>query len=234
MGFTLMENFETPYFAKSISEFWRRWHISLSTWFRDYLYIPLGGNRCSRLRKYINVMITMTLSGLWHGANWTYIAWGMLHGLYQVIGDFTGKLRKEFYQKLHAKTESFSFQLAQGITTFVLVDIAWIFFRAPSLRDAVEFCRRLVMKWDPWNLFNGTIYTLGLDRGEVHILLVGFIALLLTDILRYRKKLDLVGFLQQQCIWFRWIVIFVLIVSVLVYGIYGIQFESQQFIYFQF
>ena len=90
------------------------------------------------------------------------------------------------------------------------------------------------MKWDPWNFFNGTVYTLGLDRGEMNILLAAFMALLLTDILRYRKKLDLIGFLQQQCIWFRWIVIFVLIISVLVYGIYGIQFESQQFIYFQF
>ncbi len=234
MGFKLMENFETPYFAKSVSEFWRRWHISLSTWFRDYLYIPLGGNRCSKSRKYLNIMITMALSGLWHGANWTYIAWGVLHGLYQVVGDLTGKLRSGFYRKLHAKTESFSFRLAQGIMTFMLVDVAWIFFRAPSIRDALEFCRRLVTKWDPWNLFNGTVYTLGLDRVEMHILLAGFIMLLLTDILRYRKKLDLVGFLQQQCIWFRWIVIFVLIVSVLVYGTYGIRFESQQFIYFQF
>lgn len=116
------------------------------------------------------------------------------------MGDLTGKLRSGFYQKLHAKTESFSFRLAQGITTSVLVDIAWIFFRAPSIRDALEFCWRLVVKWDPWNLFNGTVYTLGLDRGEMHILLAAFIVLLLTDILRYRKKLDLVGFLQQQCI----------------------------------
>lgn len=234
MGFTLMENFETPYFACSVGEFWRRWHISLSTWFRDYLYIPLGGNRCSRGRKYLNVMLTMTLSGLWHGANWTYVVWGLLHGGYQVVGDFTQKLRGKLYQSLHAKTESFSFRLAQGISTFVLVDIAWIFFRAPSISDALEYCRRLVMKWDPWSFFNGTIYTLGLDRPEMNILLVAVLVLLLVDILRYKKEVDIACFLQEQCIWFRWLVLFSLIVAVLIYGIYGVRFESRQFIYFQF
>lgn len=234
MGFTLMENFETPYFAKSVGEFWRRWHISLSTWFRDYLYIPLGGNRCSRLRKYGNVMLTMTLSGLWHGANWTYVAWGLLHGGYQVVGDLTKKWRKNIYSAVHAKTESFSFRLAQGISTFLLVDVAWIFFRAPSISDALEYCRRLVMKWDPWSFFDGTLYTLGLDRPEMNILAAAVVILLLVDILRYKRKMDLAGFLQEQCIWFRWLVIFALIIAVLVYGVYGINFESQQFIYFQF
>lgn len=234
MGFTLMENFETPYFAKSVGEFWRRWHISLSTWFRDYLYIPLGGNRCSRFRKYCNVMLTMTLSGLWHGANWTYVAWGLLHGAYQVVGDLTKKWRKSIYSAVHAKTESFSFRLAQGISTFLLVDVAWIFFRAPSISDALEYCRRMVVKWDPWSFFDGTVYTLGLDRPEMNILAAAVVILLLVDVLRYKKKMDIAGFLQEQCIWFRWIVIFALIIAVLVYGVYGINFESQQFIYFQF
>lgn len=89
MGFDLMENFDTPYFSRSISEFWHRWHISLSSWFRDYLYIPLGGNRCSRLRKYGNLLITFMVSGLWHGAGWTFLAWGMLHGVYQILGDLS-------------------------------------------------------------------------------------------------------------------------------------------------
>ena len=97
MGIELMENFNTPYFSKSISEFWRRWHISLSSWLRDYIYIPLGGNRCSRLRRYLNIMITFFLSGLWHGASWTYIFWGVLHGAYQVIGDVLRPLRNRIY-----------------------------------------------------------------------------------------------------------------------------------------
>lgn len=234
MGFKLMENFETPYFSKSISEFWRRWHISLSTWFRDYLYIPLGGNRCSKPRKYFNVMVTMAVSGLWHGADWNYVAWGMLHGAYQVIGDVTSGWRTRLYDVLHAKKESVSFQLAQVVSTFILADVAWIFFRAPSLSHALRFCKRLVTKWDPWNLFNGEIYTLGLDRPEFNILIVSLVVLFLADLIRYRKKQEITVFLQEQCIWFRWGVIIALITATLVFGVYGFQFESTQFIYFNF
>ncbi len=234
MGFRLMENFETPYFSRSVSEFWKRWHISLSTWFRDYVYIPLGGNRRSRLRKYVNVMVTMGVSGLWHGASWTYVIWGLLHGVYQVAGDITGGLRTRVYDALHTKKESFSFRLAQTVSTFLLADIAWIFFRAPSVSHALRFCRRLVTKWDPWDLFNGKIYTLGLDRREFHILGVSLVILFLADLLRYRKKQEITAFLQEQCIWFRWGAIIALITATLVFGIYGVEFESSQFIYFQF
>ena len=234
MGFTLMENFDTPYFATSVSEFWRRWHISLSTWFRDYVYIPLGGNRCSRIRKYFNLMVTFGVSGLWHGANWTYVFWGVLHGMYQVVGDLTRPFRTKLFAKCQAKTESFSFKLAQMAGTFILVDIAWIFFRADSLRIALEYCKRLFTKWDPWSLFNGEIYNLGLDRTEFNILIVAFIVLLLVELLRYCKKQMITDFLKEQCIWFRWGVIFALIFAVIIYGMYGVQFESSQFIYFQF
>ena len=234
MGFTLMENFETPYFAKSVSEFWRRWHISLSTWFRDYVYIPLGGNRCSKARKYFNLMVTFGVSGLWHGASWTYVAWGVIHGVYQVVGDFTRPFRKKLYEKGQVKTESFSFKLGQIVSTFLLVDFAWIFFRAGSLGIALEYCKRIFTKWDPWSLFNGEIYSLGLDRPEFNILLVSVVLLLLVDFLQYFKKQSITDFLSQQCIWFRWMVIIGLIGAIIIYGIYGIQFDSSQFIYFQF
>lgn len=234
MGFELMENFDTPYLSRSVGEFWRRWHISLSTWFRDYVYIPLGGNRCSKSRKYWNLMITMGVSGLWHGANWTYVAWGLLHGVYQVVGDMTRKLRGKLYTGLQVKTESFSFKLAQIVSTFLLVDFAWIFFRADSIGVALDYYRRIFTKWDPWSLFNGEIYTLGLDRFEFNILVVSVVALFLVELLRYVKKETITDFLEKQCIWFRWGVIFVLIAAILVYGVYGIKFESSQFIYFQF
>lgn len=234
MGFTLMENFDTPYFATSISDFWRRWHISLSTWFRDYVYIPLGGNRCSKIRKYFNLMVTFGVSGLWHGANWTYVFWGFLHGIYQVVGDITKPFRQSLWKKTNAKTESFSFKLAQVVGTFVLVDIAWIFFKANSLGIAVDYCKRMFTKWDPWSLFNGELYNLGLDRFEFNILIVATVALLLVDLLRYCKKQLITEFLQEQCIWFRWGVIFVLIFATIIYGMYGIQFDASQFIYFQF
>ena len=234
IGFQLMENFDTPYFSCSISEFWRRWHISLSTWFRDYVYIPLGGSRCSRIRKYFNLLVTMGVSGLWHGANWTYVFWGLLHGVYQIVGDMTKNFRKNLYEKANVKTKSFSFKLAQIVSTFVLVDFAWIFFRADSLRIAIEYCKRIFTRWDPWSLFNGEIYTLGLDRFEFNILMVSALVLFLTELVRYVKKQSIIEFLQEQCIWFRWAVILLLISAVLVYGMYGIKFESSQFIYFQF
>ncbi len=234
MGFTLMENFDTPYFACSIGEFWRRWHISLSTWFRDYVYIPLGGSRCSKPRKYLNLMITMAVSGLWHGADWTYVAWGLLHGVYQVVGDMTRPFRQHLWKKTGAKTDSFSFRLGQMILTFAFVDLAWIFFRADSIGTAVRYIGRMVTRFDPWTLFDGTLYTLGLDRFEFSILWVALIALFLVDLLRYFKKMNLAVFLMEQCLWFRWLVVFGLIFACLVYGVYGIKFESSQFIYFQF
>ncbi len=234
MGFTLMENFDTPYLAHSISDFWRRWHISLSTWFRDYVYIPLGGNRCTRIRKYFNVMVTMGISGLWHGANWTFVAWGLLHGIYQVLEDLLTPIKTKVNESLKVKTESFSYKLLEIAVTFTLVDFAWIFFRAGSISTAILYCKRIFTKWDPWSLFNGAIYELGLDRFEFKVLAVSVLVLVLTELLRYFRGQSITVFLREQCIWFRWMVLLLLICAIFVYGIYGIEFESSQFIYFQF
>ena len=234
MGFEIMDNFDTPYFSMSIGEFWRRWHISLSTWFRDYVYIPLGGNRKGRLRKYFNLLVTFGISGLWHGASWSFVAWGLIHAMYQIIGDVTRPWKEKLYQVTKTKTESFSFKLAKMVCTFVLVDFAWIFFRAGSIGTAVVYIKRIFTKWDPWSLFNGEIYTLGLDRPEFNILIVATVVLLLVDLLRYVKKQTITVFLDAQNIWFRWGVILLMIGAVIVYGMYGINFDSAQFIYFQF
>jgi len=234
MGFKLMDNFNTPYFAMSVSEFWRRWHISLSTWFRDYVYIPLGGNRKGKMRKYVNLMITFGVSGLWHGASWNYVAWGLIHGMYQIIGDITKPWREKLYNITGTKTESFSFKLGKVISTFVLVDFAWIFFRAGSIGIAIEYIKRIFTKWDPWSLFNGEIYSLGLDRPEFNILIVAGVILLLVDLIRYKKQQTITQFLDEQCIWFRWGAIILMIGAIIVYGMYGINFDSAQFIYFQF
>ena len=234
LGVRLMENFDTPYFASSISEFWKRWHISLSTWFRDYVYIPLGGNRCSRFRKYFNIMVTMGISGLWHGANWNFLAWGLIHGVYQVAGDLSKPIRQKIYTAGKFRTESFSFKLGQIVTTFLLVDIAWIFFRGRSISVALAYCKRIITKWDPWSFFNGEIYNLGLDRPEFNILTVSVLVLFLAELVRYFKKQTIDIFLREQCIWFRWGVVMLLVLAVLVYGIYGVKFESALFIYFQF
>lgn len=234
MGFQLMENFNTPYFSRSIKEFWQRWHISLSTWFRDYLYIPLGGNRCSKIMKYRNVMITFLVSGLWHGASWNFVAWGGLHGLYQIVSDIMKPYKKKMTEKLHVKTQSFSYKLGQMLVTFILADFAWIFFRMNSFRYSLEFISRIFRKWNPWVLFDQSLYNLGLNQQEIHILILSLTILFLTDLIRYRKSETLDIFLKNQCLWFRWGALIFLFFYIVIYGVYGPAFEAKQFIYFQF
>ena len=234
MDFQLMENFNTPYFAASIQDFWRRWHISLSSWFRDYLYIPLGGNRCSKWKKYRNLMITFLVSGLWHGANWTYVVWGGIHGLYQIIGAELRGVKNRINEKLHTNTECFSYKLGQILVTFVLTDFAWIFFRSNSLKDAFAYIGRMVTKADLWSFFNGELYNLGLERAELNILFLGLILLLLVDLIRYIRKERIDTFLAGQNLWFRWSVLLFLIGAIAVCGVYGPAYDAKQFIYFQF
>ena len=147
MGIHLMQNFNRPYSAKTIKEFWARWHISLSTWFRDYLYIPLGGNRCAPARRWLNVMIVFLVSGLWHGAAWTFVLWGFLHGAYQLIGGLTLKKRQELCEKWHINRESAGFRFYQQALTCVLVTFAWIFFRANSTGDLLTLLSHLFTSW---------------------------------------------------------------------------------------
>lgn len=234
MGFALMENFNAPYFSKSIKEFWRRWHISLSTWFRDYLYIPLGGNRCKTIRRYFNVMVTFLVSGLWHGASWNYVIWGGIHGAYQVAGELFMPWKKKFVQRFKVKTECTSYKLGQMLSTFLLTTFAWIFFRADSFRMAILYIQRMFRKWNPWVLFDGSIYALGLDRTEMCILAVAVIILFLADMVRYRAGKRMDEYLESQNLVFKWFVIICLILFVVVYGKYGPYYAANQFIYFQF
>lgn len=141
-----MENFKRPYFSKSIQEFCRRWHISLSTWFKDYLYIPLGGNRVSKARYYFNIFVTFLLSGLWHGFNWTFIVWGGLHGFYLIIGTIKKKTCDNVYALLKLGEQSKLKHCIKILITFVLVDFAWIFFRAKNIFDSIYIIK---------NIFNG-------------------------------------------------------------------------------
>ncbi|MCM1189187.1 MAG: MBOAT family protein [bacterium] len=234
MGFELTDNFDAPYFAVSIGDFWHRWHISLSTWFRDYVYIPLGGNRSGRGKKYRNLMITFLASGLWHGANWTYVIWGGLHGLYQIAGDVWKPVREKITEKGKVKTEAVSYRFGRIAVTFCLTAFAWIFFRAATLQDAFYYLQRMFTGWNPWVLFDQSLYSWGLDVVEFHILAVAMAALLAVDLIKYRKREDLGTFLRKQNLWFAWGVIILLVVGTAVYGEYGVNFDSKQFIYFAF
>lgn len=136
-GFELLENFRFPYLARSIADFWRRWHISLTSWFRDYLYIPLGGNRTSAHQWAVNIMVVFLLSGLWHGANWTFVIWGGLHGFYYLFGRWTAPIRQRFTLLLRLK--GIPLAVLQTLITFHLVALAWVFFRAENLQTAFVF-----------------------------------------------------------------------------------------------
>lgn len=234
LGFSLMDNFNAPYLSCSIKEFWRRWHISLSTWFRDYLYIPLGGSRCSKARTYFNLMVTFLVSGLWHGASVNYIVWGGIHGIFQVMGELTLPVRQKTAHKYHINTGCFSFQCGQVLATFVLTDFAWIFFRSEGIWPALSFIKRIFVDFDPWALFNGTLYTLGLDRVEMNILLAALLFLIAGDLLKYFKNCSIVDFLLRQNVVFQYLCVTCLILAVLIFGVYGPAFDAQAFIYFQF
>ncbi|MCR5249850.1 MAG: MBOAT family protein [Lachnospiraceae bacterium] len=234
MGFSLMENFNAPYFAESIGEFWRRWHISLSTWFRDYVYIPLGGNRKGTFRRYLNLMITFLVSGLWHGASWSFVFWGGLHGFYQIIGGLLKPLREKALKQLNVNQDTFSFHLGRKLITCLLAGFAWIFFRAHSMSLALTYIRRMFTHFNPWVLFDGSLYNWGLDRREAGILVFGVLLLFVISLLRERKGCDIGSYLLTQNLWFRWAVFLFLITAVLVWGEYGVDFDSAQFIYFDF
>ena len=234
MGIDLMDNFETPYFAQGVADFWRRWHVSLSTWFRDYVYIPLGGNRKGRARTYLNIMITFTLSGLWHGAAWTFVVWGILHGLYRVTGECAAPLFARIKEKLRIRQEVFSFRFGKALYTCLLTSIAWVIFRASTIADAWYYLQRLFTRWNPWVLFNGGLYELGLDRFEANILKAALLAMLAASIARVKSGRDFGEALAEQNLFFRWVVCILLILSLLVFGSYGVDFDSTQFIYFQF
>ncbi|WP_232817738.1 MBOAT family O-acyltransferase [Brachyspira hampsonii] len=234
MGINLMENFNTPYFARSVKEFWSRWHISLSTWFRDYLYIPLGGNRCSNIRKSFNILVTFLVSGLCHGANFTFIAWGAIHGIFHIIEEQLKPIKEKYLNRFKIKTNAFSFALIEIIITFIIVDLAWIFFRSETIHDAIHCIKRIFTRIDLWTLFDGTLYNLGLNIFEMNILIIALFILISFDLVKYIRKESIFEFLNKQNLYFRWFVMLFLIFYIIVYGKYGAGFDPKQFIYFQF
>jgi len=234
MDIKLMDNFNNPYFAMSIKEFWRRWHISLSTWFKDYVYIPLGGSRVSRVKKYRNIMITFLVSGLWHGANWTFVCWGGLHGLYQIIGDLLEPIRVKIRNAIGTKEDSFGYKLGRMIGTFALADLAWIFFRADSISNAINYIKRLFTHMDMWVLFDESICDIGLQVNEMNILLVSVILLIIVGIMQYKsgKRIDVLICSQGPV--FQAILFYVIVISIVVFGKYGPSEDLKAFLYFQF
>lgn len=212
-GYDLINNFKSPYFADSIKAFWSRWHISLSTWFKEYLYIPLGGNRCSTYRIYFNLMIVFLASGLWHGTSYTYIIWGFIHGMYQIIERIINRKCK--------------FKIVNVLITFVLVTFAWIFFRANSLSDAFYvFCNMFDL-----NLKNilVQIKSIGFDNFDLLIMLFGISFVLIIEYF-FRNK-DLLSELYSKQNIIKYIIFLIIFFVVIIFGCYGPGFNNSEFIY---
>ncbi|MBR2759590.1 MAG: MBOAT family protein [Solobacterium sp.] len=233
MGFHLMKNFEQPYLSTSVAEFWRRWHISLTSWFRDYIYFPLGGSRCAKWKKYRNIMIVFLISGLWHGANWTYVVWGGLNGAMQVIGDLFRPIRKKITAALKVNPDAFGVQLMKGILTFILVDFAWTFFRAATINEAFAIIRSWFAVFNPWVLFDGTLYTLGLNMTDFWLMVLSILVLLGVDVM-HARGISIRQSLLKQPVLVRWAVYYAAILAILVFGVYGPGYNAANFIYFQF
>jgi len=229
LGIGLMTNFRQPYLARDVSEFWGRWHISLSTWFRDYVYIPLGGNRVSRPRWYFNLLVTFLISGLWHGANWTYVIWGGLNGLYLIVGIWTREPQQRLWRALGLQPGSFVEKNVNRLVTFTLICAAWVFFRANDVGDAVYVLRHA---GDLTGLFHPSAWSdagmLGAHRSEIVGAAGGLFILLAID--WFCERHEPFEFLRRQPAWRRWALYYAMGLAVVFLGRFG----NQQFIYFQF
>ena len=223
LGYDLMTNFRRPYLSRSIREFWQRWHISLSTWFRDYLYVPLGGNRVVKWRWYYNLFITFLISGLWHGANWTFVIWGALHGAYLVLSIISQKTRDNIAQKTGIMKYTGLVNFANLVWTFALVLFAWIFFRANNLGDAM-----LIIG----NIFDFSTYETSIQlfhfKSDFYLsfLLIG--ALMIVEIAQ--EKFNLIDKLRVTGRAAKWGIFLFLLFLIFVLG----KWDEADFLYFQF
>jgi D-alanyl-lipoteichoic acid acyltransferase DltB (MBOAT superfamily) len=219
-GKELMVNFKTPYLATSVREFWQRWHISLSTWFRDYVYIPLGGNRCSAARWSLNIIATFTISGLWHGASLTFIIWGFIHGAMLVAEHFASPIIK-LSQRIK--------QFVGWITMFTLVNLCWVFFRASSLNEALSIFKKIgslstsLVNFREWIFESGRLSEYGL------VIILALPVFMVAELLLKKQSFDVA--IAGKPAWLRWSTYYALVAFIILLGVLN---SAPQFIYFQF
>ena len=213
LGLELTENFRRPYFAVSVTEFWHRWHISLSTWLKDYVYIPLGGSRCSKIRNYWNIFVTFLVSGIWHGANWTFIVWGCMHGICQIVEKMLGQ------QKCNYRLPG---RIVKIVVTFTIVNFAWIFFRMPTLTDACGVIARIFDTTLPMTVYMAPLPT-------PPFIALGVVLLFMKD-LRDEFFPDSLRLMDSNIRLVRWSTYVFLLIAILLFGV----FSSDQFIYANF
>lgn len=229
-GIRLEENFRQPYLATSIQDFWRRWHISLSSWLRDYLYVPLGGSRKGALRRDLNLLLVFLVSGLWHGNGWTFVVWGLLHALFQLAGRHLKPLTDRLCVRLRIDRSRFGWVLLGRVRTFALAAAAWVVFRAASLGDALRLFQNLFADWNPWLLFGAERFSYGLSVHE-WFLLLGSIGILIAVSECRERRVPLRRIFDRQWLPIRWLVYLAAICALWVFGSYGSGFNAADFIY---
>lgn len=226
----LVANFNRPYLARSIKDFWGRWHISLSSWLKDYVYIPLGGNRKGTGRKYLNLLLTFLVSGIWHGAGMQFILWGALHALYQIIGQATQNIRGKVNTFLSIRENSFSQRFFQTIITFNLVTFAWIFFRSGSIAEAFVYIGNMFVAPNWHILFNGRMYDCGLTAPQFQLIVLQIVGILMLES-RTSGQASAVQSISRQHLIVRWLVYWALIFDVILLGAYGSGYSLSGFMY---
>lgn len=235
LGIRLTDNFIAPYYSRSVKEFWCRWHVSLYSWFRDYIYIPLGGARKGRLRRKINLLTVFSVSGLWHGASLSFVFWGILNGIYQVLANVGMELRNRILKRESEALSDliFSQKLLRMAGTFWLVTFSWLFFRAGSMQKAWEAIKNMSPLYN-WNIvWDGSLTDLAGGNRSLVVLLISIGVLMVVDYFKY-KEIDMAGFILVQQFWFRYLIHAALFFVILIFGHYGEAYDAQQFIYFQF
>ena len=221
LGYDLMDNFRAPYLSKSITEFWRRWHISLSTWFKDYLYIPLGGNRKGAFRKHLNVLIVFLVSGLWHGANYTFVLWGLIHGIFNILEDSFKGITKGI-------RDNFIYRNIRRLITFVVAVLSFVVFRSKNIGEAKAYLLGIFKRQA------GSLdASIAFPYEDTVILLIAIAILVVVDILIY-NKVKLADNIERRSLLIRWPIYIFLLIATLIFGIYGPGYSEAQFIYFQF
>ena len=232
-GYDLVENFRQPYFSQNVRDFWRRWHTSLSSWLRDYVYIPLGGSRKGNARRCLNLIITFLVSGLWHGTGMHFVVWGMLHGIYQVLSILFEKIMAPYSTRINIKRDCFSHKMVTAVITFALVDFAWLFFRADSVGSALEILDKILFHPEVGRTIYENLMFAGVEIKKGGVLVFELLLLFIVD-LYHEKRGQISELLDAQNKWFRWSV-YVIITMFIVVGIlrdYGV--GASAFIYANF
>ena len=233
MGYNLPYNFKQPYLSTSVAEFWRGWHISLTSWFRDYVYIPLGGNRKGKLRKIFNTMTIFVLSGLWHGNSLSFVIWGTINGIFVIFGKETRKFRNTILEKIHVDTEGVEFCIFRGIGNYLLISFTWIFFRANGIQHAISIIKGMMQPPNWYILFSSEIYTFVFDYKNWFLLLICIVMVAIIDLNAKRGRF-LPEIIVGRPFVIQAIILYGLIFSSVILGVYGASYDEANFIYMNF